>query len=209
MNSDIQKLLGKNRKWISETVAQEPEYFKKYSGPQKPAYLWIGCSDSRVPAEKIVDANPGELFIHRNIANMVHQADLNILSVLQYSVEVLQVKNIIICGHYACGGVKASLETVDHGLIDNWIRSIKQIYEEHRDEFDGLADDEKADLLSKFNVRRQVYNTARSSILQKAWARGQSIAVHGLMYNFHNGQLEDLSCSIASPGEVPDIYRLH
>ncbi len=209
MNSDIQKLLGKNRKWISKTVAQEPEYFKKYSGPQKPAYLWIGCSDSRVPAEKIVDANPGELFIHRNIANMVHQADLNILSVLQYSVEVLQVKNIIICGHYACGGVKASLETADHGLIDNWIRSIKQIYEEHRDEFDGLADDEKADLLSKFNVRRQVYNTARSSILQKAWARGQSIAVHGLMYNFHNGQLEDLSCSIASHSEVPDIYRLH
>ncbi len=208
MENEIKELLRKNETWVNRQVADDPDYFKRLAGDQHPEFLWIGCSDSRVPAGKIVNAEPGDLFVHRNIANQCNNHDLNILSVLQYAVESLKVRHIIVCGHYACGGVKASLEAVDHGLIDNWLRPVKQIYQDHKEEFAHLSEQEVVDKLCEWNVRKQVANIAQSTILQKAWKNNQAIAVHGMIYSLESGKLSDLSCSYTSPGQTEHIFRL-
>ncbi|MEX0680051.1 MAG: carbonic anhydrase [Balneolales bacterium] len=208
MSTDIAALLKKNRNWATRMTAQDPHFFKRLAEQQKPQLLWIGCSDSRVPANQIIDAAPGEVFVHRNIANMVQQGDLNALSVLQYAVEVLKVRHILVCGHHACGGVKASLEMTDHGLIDNWIRPIKQIYEDHKHEFKNLSDEETVNRLCEWNVRQQVMNIAQTPVLQKAWQQQQKISVHGIIYHLKNGELLDMECSIHHADEIPEIFRL-
>ena len=208
MRNELQELLQKNKIWADQRINEDPDFFRRLADGQQPGYLWIGCSDSRVPSEKIVDAGPGELFVHRNIANQCNTHDLNILSVLQYAVEVLKVRHIIVCGHYACGGVKASLEAADHGLIDNWIRPIKQIYEDHKEDLGGLQEHEIVDKLCEWNVRKQVSNIAQSTILQKAWKNNQNISVNGLIYSIQTGRLSDLSCSITNSEETARIFRL-
>ena len=164
----------------------------RLAAQQKPEYLWIGCSDSRVPANQIVDLPPGEIFVHRNIANVVVHSDLNCLSVIHYAVEVLQVKHIIVCGHYGCGGVKAAMEDKDHGLIDNWLCHVKDVGRLNSEQLEGLGEDEQIDLLCELNVREQVTNVCNTSVVQKAWSLGQEISVHGWIYNIKNGLLKDL-----------------
>ncbi len=208
MKNEFSALFEKNRKWAQRMVGKDPDFFKRLADQQKPHFLWIGCSDSRVPSNQITDMDPGELFVHRNIANMVHQSDINVLSVLQYSVEVLKVRHIIVCGHYSCGGVKASLEMTDHGLVDNWIRPIKQIYEDHIADFEGLSEAEIVDKLCEWNVREQAMNVGRSTIVQKAWQRGQPLTVHGVIYSIKDGKLQDMKCSISDPKQISSIYHI-
>ncbi len=208
MENEFSALFEKNKKWARRMVERDSDFFNRLTQQQKPQFLWIGCSDSRVPSDQITGTNPGEMFVHRNIANMVHHSDINILSVLQYSVEVLKVRHIIVCGHYSCGGVKASLEATDHGLIDNWIRPIKQIYEDHADDFEGLSDAEVVDKLCEWNVRQQVINLGRSTIVQKAWLQGQELSVHGVIYSIGDGKLVDMECSISDPKQIPAIYHI-
>ncbi|MFO8030700.1 MAG: carbonate dehydratase [Cyclonatronaceae bacterium] len=208
MENEFSALFEKNRKWAKRMVDADPDFFDRLADKQNPKFLWIGCSDSRVPSNQITGTGPGELFVHRNIANMVHQNDINMLSVLQYSVEVLKVRHILLCGHYSCGGVKASLDTTDHGLVDNWIRPLKQIYEDHRSEFEGLPEDEVVDRLCEWNVRQQVQNIGRSTIVQKAWRHGKPLTVHGVIYSLEDGKLQDMDCSISDPGQIPAIYHV-
>lgn len=208
MENEFAVLFKKNREWSQRMVRKDPDFFNRLADQQKPQFLWIGCSDSRVPSNQITDMDPGELFVHRNIANMVHQSDINILSVLQYSVEVLKVRHIIVCGHYSCGGVKASLDMTDHGLVDNWIRPIKQIYEDHREDFEGLTESQVVDKLCEWNVREQVLNVARTTVVQKAWRRGQPLSVHGVVYSIKDGKLQDMECSIADPQQLASIYQV-
>jgi carbonic anhydrase len=192
----LSKLFENNKTWVKEITKENPEFFKELSRKQSPEYLWIGCSDSRVPANQIVDLLPGEIFVHRNIANMVIHTDLNCLSVIQYAVEVLKVRHIIVCGHYGCGGIKAALEGKEHGLIDNWLRHIKDIYRLHQQEIDALQDDEdKCSLLSEKNVIEQVANVCQTTIVQKAWRTGQELNVHGWIYSINDGLLKDLKLS--------------
>lgn len=208
MKKEFSSLFEKNIKWSADMVEKDPDFFRRLAAGQQPEYLWIGCSDSRVPPERIMGAAPGEVFVHRNIANLVHHNDLNVLSILQYSVEVLKVRHILVCGHYACGGVKAALDTADHGLIDNWIRPIKQIYEDHITEFDTLSEKETVDRLCEWNVRRQVINVAQTAVLQKAWRQNREIAVHGLIYNLEDGKLIDLEYSLDQAGKTPSIFHI-
>lgn len=189
---DLQEIFANNRAWAKKVVEQDPRFFSRLSHQQAPQYLWIGCSDSRVPANQIIDLQPGEVFVHRNIANVVVHTDLNCLSVLQYAVEVLQVRHIIVCGHYGCGGIKAALEDQEHGLIDNWLRHIRDIVRLHKDKFTGLDEQAKFDLLCELNVREQVGNVCQTTIVQDAWKKGASLAVHGVIYNLENGILKDL-----------------
>ncbi len=208
MENEFSALFEKNKKWARRMVERDSHFFNRLTQQQKPQFLWIGCSDSRVPSDQITGTDPGEMFVHRNIANMVHHSDINILSVMQYSVEVLKVRHIIVCGHYSCGGVKASLEATDHGLIDNWIRPIKQIYEDHADDFEGLSDAKVVDKLCEWNVRQQVINLGRSTIVQKAWLHGQELSVHGVIFSIGDGKLVDMECSISDPKQIPAIYRI-
>jgi len=188
--------LENNRRWADKIKGRDPEFFEKLARQQKPEYLWIGCSDSRVPANEIVDMLPGEIFVHRNIANVVVHTDLNCLSVLQFAVEVLGVKHVIVCGHYGCGGVKAALEGRDHGLIDNWLRHIMDVYRYNEPEFDGLDGEEQVhDRLCELNVVEQVHNVSATTIMQSAWKSGREISVHGLIYNIQDGILRDLKVS--------------
>lgn len=208
MQNELSALLEKNKIWSERIIKEDPDFFKRLEESQKPQYLWIGCSDSRVPSSKIIDANPGEIFVHRNIANLVHHGDINLLSVLQYAVDALKVRHIILCGHYNCGGVKASLETTDHGLVDNWIRPVKEIYESNKEEFETLPEQEMLDKLCEKNVRQQALHLAQTTIVQKAWERGQALSVHGLIYCLSDGKLIDLACSIYGKEDLPDIYRV-
>ncbi len=208
MENEFSAIFEKNREWAKRMVTKDPEFFQRLADQQKPQFLWIGCSDSRVPSNQITGMDPGELFVHRNIANMVHHSDFNVLSVLQYSVDALKVRHIIVCGHYSCGGVKASLEMTDHGLVDNWIRPIKQVYEEHLEDFEGLSESEVVNKLCEWNVREQVRNVGRSTIVQKAWRRGQPLSVHGVIYSVKDGKLKDMGCSISDPAQLPSIYHI-
>ncbi len=191
--SELKYLFDKNRAWAESITARDPDFFQRLSQQQAPDYLWIGCSDSRVPANQIVDLPPGEVFVHRNIANVVVHTDLNCLSVLQFAVDVLRVKHIIVCGHYGCGGVKAALENSEHGLIDNWLRHIKDVIRFNADQFDGLSHAEKLDRLCELNVKEQVINISNTTIVQNAWKRGDDLTVHGWIYNIENGILRDLA----------------
>jgi carbonic anhydrase len=190
MNS-FEKLLLENKAWAREKVQGDPEYFKRLANIQTPEFLWIGCSDSRVPANEITGTEPGEIFVHRNIANMVVHTDLNLLSVLDYAVEVLHVKHIIVCGHYGCGGVKAALSHHNMGIINKWLRNIKDVYRYHDEEIDGITDEEqKVNRLVELNVKEQVMNLAKTSIVQKAWKYEQRPHLHGWVYSLANGILK-------------------
>lgn len=205
----LKNLFEKNRQWAAKVRESDPDFFLNLSRQQNPEFLWIGCSDSRVPANQIVDMLPGQIFVHRNIANLVIHTDLNCLSVIQYAVEVLMVKHIIVCGHYGCGGVRAALENREHGLIDNWLRNIKDVYRWHREKIDALRGErERIDLLCELNVAEQVANICHTTIVQGAWKAGRELAVHGWIYSIENGILKDLNVCVTSPEEISSAYRL-
>jgi carbonic anhydrase len=183
-----QKLLEENKIWASEQVERDPEYFSRLVDIQQPEFMWIGCSDSRVPANELTGSQPGEIFVHRNVANMVVHTDLNMLSVLQYAVEVLKVKHIIVCGHYGCGGVRAAMTQTSLGLINKWLRNIKDVYRIHREEVDAIEDETKrSNKLVELNVREQVMNLAKTSIVQSAWKKENRPDLHGWVYDLHDG----------------------
>lgn len=185
-----EKLLLENKAWAKEMKEEDPQFFERLVNVQSPELLWIGCSDSRVPPNEITQTRPGEIFIHRNIANMVVHTDLNMLSVLQYAVEVLKVKHVIVCGHYGCGGVKAALSRQSLGIINKWLRNIKDVYRYHQQEVDAcVSEDDKVNKLIELNVREQVYNLAKTSIIQKAWKKFNAPHIHGWVYDLHDGLL--------------------
>jgi carbonic anhydrase len=193
MKDGVTELLENNRAWAARMVRAEPRFFARLAAQQAPQYLWIGCSDSRVPANEIVDLAPGEIFVHRNVANVVVHTDLNCLSVMQFAVDVLKVRHIIVCGHYGCGGVNAALMKERHGLIDNWLRHVQDAEQQHAAVLEKLSSaKEKADRLCELNVVEQVSNVCRTSIVQDAWTRGQPLSVHGWIYGLHDGLLRDL-----------------
>lgn len=195
--SDLSDLLERNKLWARKVVDSTPEFFNDLSLQQAPKYLWIGCSDSRVPANQIINLPPGEVFVHRNIANVVVHTDLNCLSVLQYAVEVLKIKQIIVCGHYDCGGVKTSRENRDHGLIDNWLRHVRDVYRYHRTEIENCdGEQNKLDLLCEKNVIEQVLNVCSTTVVQNAWKMGEELSVHGWIYAIKDGLLRDLDVSM-------------
>lgn len=196
----LDRLLKNNREWAEDIKRQDPEFFEKLSRQQSPEYLWIGCSDSRVPANQIIGLMPGEIFVHRNIANVVVHTDFNCLSVIQFAVEVLKVKHIIVCGHYGCGGVQAALENKEHGLIDNWLRHIKDVYRYHQQQFESLENPkDKLNLLCELNVIEQVNNVCNTTTVRTAWANGQPLSVHGWIYSIANGVLKDLKVCVSGP----------
>ncbi|ARD45364.1 carbonate dehydratase [Colwellia sp. PAMC 21821] len=197
--SSIQHLFEKNQQWADDVKKVNPDFFKNLSDQQNPDYLWIGCSDSRVPANELLGMQPGEVFVHRNIANQVIHTDLNCLSVIQFAVDVLKIKHIIVCGHYGCGGVIASLGDKSYGLIDNWLHHIKDVYRFHKASLDAVEDKtERLKLLCELNVIEQVANVCNTTILKNAWEINQDVTVHGFVYNLHDGILKDLKVSVDS-----------
>ncbi len=205
----LNNLFENNKNWAEKVKKSDPDFFSKLSKQQHPEYLWVGCSDSRVPANEIIGMLPGEVFVHRNIANLVIHTDLNCMAVIQYAVEVLKVKHIIVCGHYGCGGVQAAMENKVHGLIDNWIRNIKDIHRYHKAEIDSLQNEkEKIDLLCELNVVEQVANISHTAIVQEAWNSGQKLSVHGWIYSIEDGILKDLDVCTTSPDEISQTHRL-
>lgn len=198
-----------NRRWAARTREQDPEFFDRLRDQQHPDLLWIGCSDSRLPPDRIIGKQPGEVFAHRNVANVVVHTDMNCLSVLQYGVEVLGVRHVIVCGHYGCGGVRAALQSQPLGLIDNWLRHIRDVYVSHRAELDAITDlDKRADRLCELNVAAQVANVCRTAIVQDAWRRGRHLAVHGWIYSVSDGLLRDLDIMVEREEELPGKYRM-
>jgi carbonic anhydrase len=195
---DLTELFERNRAWAAAMVAGDPDFFTALAARQSPEFLWIGCSDSRVPANQIVDLAPGDVFVHRNVANVVVHTDLNCLSVLQYALDVLGVKDVIVCGHYGCGGVAAALAGDRHGLIDNWLRHVMDVAEKHEAELMRLPEERRLDRLCELNVVEQVANVCQTTIAEDAWARGQELTVHGLVYGLEDGLLRDLGVSIDS-----------
>jgi len=192
----LSDLLAANRRWAAARVSEEPEYFRRLSGLQHPEYLWIGCSDSRVPENAITGVQPGEVFVHRNVANLVHRGDLNLLSVVEYAVETLQVRHIIICGHYGCGGLRAAIDGGRHGIIDHWLQPIRDVAEANREVLAGIADTEaRHRRLCELSVAAQVESLSRTPIIQSAWRRGGLLAIHGWIYDLGDGHLRNLSCT--------------
>lgn len=207
--AELAKLFENNRNWADAQVAADPMYFERLAEQQTPKFLWIGCSDSRVPANQILGLKSGEVFVHRNVANMVVHTDMSCLSVMQFAVEVLKIQHIIVCGHYGCGGVHAACGTKQHGLIDNWLRHIKDIYVRHKQELDAIDNPEaRGDRLCELNVVEQVKNVCHTTIVQDAWANGQPLSVHGLIYALKDGLLRDLAVRVASPEHLEAIYRI-
>ena len=205
----LQHIFENNRRWAGRVKQADPDFFTKLSRQQSPEYLWIGCSDSRVPANEIVGMPPGEIFVHRNIANLVIHTDLNCLSVIQYAVEVLKIKHIIVCGHYGCGGIKAAMDDCDHGLIDNWLRNIQDTYRYHQAKIDVLENPEdRHNALCELNVVGQVANICHTTIVQNAWKSGQDLAVHGWIYSIDDGILRDLNVCITSPDEIAKAEKM-
>ena len=200
----LSHLFDNNRDWAAEMTRQDPAFFTRLSGQQAPHYLWIGCSDSRVPANQIVGLPPGEMFVHRNIANVVVHSDLNCLSVMQFAIEFLRVQHIIVCGHYGCGGVAAALRDDRLGVVDNWLRHVQDVRWKHNHELDALPTDEaRLRRLCELNVTEQVVNAAQTTVVRDAWARGQSLSVHGWVYALEDGLLRDLGLCIAAESELP------
>lgn len=209
MESFYNRLLANNKEWVASKMAKDPNYFKKLAVGQQPPLLWIGCADSRVPANEIIGAEPGEVFVHRNIANMVVHTDMNMLSVLDYAVNVLQVKHVIVCGHYGCGGVQTAMTNKHIGLIDNWIRHIKDVYRLHRAELDDIADEQlRFNRFVELNVVEQVLDLGKTSIVQAAWERGQQVHVHGWVYDIHDGLIKDLMVTLKDNVTLSDVYKL-
>ena len=207
--SKLDVLFEKNRDWALSVKASDPLFFEKLSAQQSPEYLWIGCSDSRVPANQIVGLMPGEVFVHRNVANMVVHTDLNCLTVLQYAVDVLKVKHVMVVGHYGCGGVAAAYENADNGLIDNCLRNIKDVQHHHQLQLDAIEDKtQRLELLCELNVVSQVSNVCHTTIVQNAWRRGQPLAIHGWVYSLADGLLKDLDCTVDRAEQIADAYRI-
>ncbi|CAH0989967.1 Carbonic anhydrase 2 [Sinobacterium norvegicum] len=206
---DIDQLFKNNQQWAEAIKREEPDFFEQLSKQQTPKYLWIGCSDSRVPANEIVGMQPGELFVHRNVANVVAHTDLNCLSVLQYAVEYLKVEHIAVVGHYGCGGVAAAMEDNELGLIDNWLRNIKDVYHWNRKDIENAGDHkQQVNRLCELNVKQQVSHVCHTTIVQNAWKRGQKLAVHGWIYGIEDGMLKSLERGISSAEQIPAAYRM-
>lgn len=203
----LKTLFDKNKEWAAAISEKDPDFFSKLAKQQKPEYLWIGCSDSRVPANQIINLMPGEVFVHRNIANVVVHTDMNCLSVMQFAVEVLEVKHIIVCGHYGCGGVKAAMDPHEHGLIDNWLRHIRDVSRFNAHELEGLSESEVVDRMCELNVVEQVSNVCNTTIVQHAWKRGADLTVHGWIYNIENGILQDLDACVDSIDQLEELNR--
>ena len=204
---NLPELFKANRRWAAEIQRADPDFFPALSQQQAPEYLWIGCSDSRVPANQIVGLLPGSLFVHRNVANLIHQTDLNCLSVIQYAIEVLRVRHIIVCGHYSCGGVRAALDDQEHGLIDNWLRPLKTLSRYHASALQAIADPaERVDRLCELNVIEQVRNVGETTVVQRAWQQGQTLTVHGWIYGLHDGLLRDLGICVTHSAEIDQQY---
>jgi carbonic anhydrase len=209
MDKSYQKLIDGNRRYSLEKKFDDPEYFKKLSLGQKPDYLWIGCSDSRVPANEVTSTDAGEIFVHRNIANLVVHTDFNLLSVLEYAVKYLGVKHIIVCGHYGCGGVNAAMTNERHGYVDNWLRNIKDVYNKNSEELNSIKDqDKRADRLTELNVIEQVRNLAKTTIVQEAW-KTRPLHLHGWVYGINSGLITDLKVIHDGKEDLEDIYRLN
>jgi carbonic anhydrase len=205
---DLKRLLDQNRAWAENIKASDPDFFPTLAKQQTPRYLWIGCSDSRVPATQLVGMVPGEMFVHRNVANVVDHTDFNCLSVMQYAVDVLKVDHIIVCGHHSCGGVKAAMDNLQLGLIDNWLRHVQDVLHEHEELLAKVSDEnQRLDRLCELNVIEQVLNVGRTTIVQSAWQRGQELVVHGWIYGLENGLLRDLGVSIDNAEGLADVYR--
>lgn len=201
------KLLLQNKAWAAEKLSHDEDYFKRNSIAQTPEFLWIGCSDSRVPANEVTGTEAGEIFVHRNVANLVIHTDLNLLSVLQYAVQVLKVKDIIVCGHYGCGGIRAAMTNNNLGLINKWLRNIKDTYRMHRKELDAIKDmDKRADRLTEFNVIEQINNLAKTSIVQQAWKTDKRPTLHGWVYHIENGLLEEV-CVVDHSSPIDPMYK--
>ena len=205
--SDIENLFTQNRAWADSVKAAEPDFFQRLAKTQAPQYLWIGCSDSRVPANEIIGLLPGEIFVHRNIANVVVHTDLNCLSVMQFAVDVLRVKDLLVVGHYGCAGVSAALVGKRLGLVDNWLRHIHDVRQKHAARIEAATEAERADVLCELNVIEQVSNVCQTTIVQDAWSRGQPLTVHGLVYALDDGLIRDLSVGVASVGELIPSYE--
>ncbi len=207
MNISYERLLHGNKKWAAEKLALNPNYFKGLSLGQNPEYLWIGCSDSRVPANEITGTKSGEIFVHRNIANVVVHTDMNLLSVLYYAVEVLHVKHVIVCGHYGCSGVIASMTNKDNGFVNNWLRNIKEVYEKHSEELEAISDiKERENRLVELNVVEQVHNLGKTLIVQRAWEK-RELQVHGWVYGFDDGLIKDLKVMVDETTDLKPIFR--
>ena len=203
-----ESLMEGNRKFVDEALAEDPEFFVKLANGQTPPILWIGCADSRVPADRITRTNPGEIFVHRNIANVVVHTDLNLLSVLDYAVNVLKVKHVIVVGHYGCGGVQAAMGNKQFGLIDNWLRAIKDVYQKHTAELEAMTDEKKKfDRMVEFNVIEGVNNLCKTTIVQGAWARKQELNVHGWVYALDTGLIKDLKVNASDSAQMDSIYK--
>ena len=209
MSSVYEKLFEGNKKWVKETLEKDPLFFEKLSKGQKPPVLWIGCADSRVPANEITGMRPGEIFVHRNIANMVIHTDMSMLSVLDYAVNILEVSDVVVCGHYGCGGIKAAMGNKPLGIVENWIREIKDVYRLHQRELDSIKNDEQREnRLVELNVIEQVFDLTNISIIQHAWLDGKELSVHGLVYDIRNGVLNDLNTTVSNNSEIPKVYRV-
>lgn len=204
---NIERLFANNQAWATQMKDEQSDFFKQLAEHQNPTYLWIGCSDSRVPAEKLTGLEPGELFVHRNVANLVIHTDLNCLSVVQYAVDVLNIEHIIICGHTNCGGIKAAIGTQDHGLINNWLLHIKDLWFKHSHLLGKLNSNQRADMLTRLNVAEQVYNLGRSSIVKSAWERGKTLSLHGWVYDVNDGILHDQGVIATSRETLEITYR--
>ncbi len=203
-----ESLLEGNKTFVAETLKEDPEYFTKLANGQKPPILWIGCADSRVPANQITHTKPGEIFVHRNIANVIVHTDMNMLSVLDYAVNVLEVKHVVVCGHYGCGGVIAALTNKTYGIIDNWLRHIKDVYRLHAFELDLISDEgQRANRLVEFNVMEGVHNLCKTSIIQNAWENNKTLSVHGWVYELNTGFITDLKVSTTSSNNLNEVFK--
>ena len=208
MIRSYKKLFDNNKKWVQETINHDPEFFHSLAKGQHPQFLWIGCADSRVPANELTGTLPGDIFVHRNIANMVVHTDMSMLSVLDYAINVLQVKHVMVVGHYGCGGVNAAMGNKQVGLIDNWLRNIKDVYRLHETELNSIEDQEdRSNRLVELNVQEQVFNLTKTSIVQNAWANGKSLFVHGIVYDVHNGLLKDLDITVGDISQIDSVYK--
>jgi carbonic anhydrase len=206
--SDPAQLLENNRQWAARVRAEDPGFFARLAQQQTPHYLWIGCSDSRVPANQITGLAPGEVFVHRNIANVVVQTDLNLLAVLQFAIDLLRVEHVIVCGHYGCSGVRATLAGERVGIADNWLRQVEAVYSKHQAAIDARgAPADRLDRLCELNVLEQVVNVARTTVVQDAWARGQALSIRGWVYGLHDGLLRDIGPTVETPHQVVPRYR--
>ncbi len=210
MDQYYKSLLENNRAWVQEKLSIDSNFFDNLAKGQKPPLLWIGCADSRVPANEIIGAQSGEVFVHRNIANLVVHTDMNMLSVLDYAVNVLEVQHVIVCGHYGCGGVQAAMSNNSYGIIDNWIRHIKDVYRFHSEELDAITDEtKKFDKFVELNVIEQVYDLAKTSIVQNSWKKGKNLNIHGWVYALKNGLIKDLNVTFNNDSQLNETYKLN